>query len=197
MPALGTRAMKHSERDPRSTTGEILSQLRPRSLVRDGRDLVVKFQYDDVFRSYVAYRAWALIAVILVFVLVSTVLAVGVMFDAARWVPAPTPLWLRALALVLGAAVWVGGIIAQVYLFVLSLEGKAARLDRTSRGMIVAVPKGFIAYLKYSRTLAPWMLVVACVALPLAVLATNAPVAALLLASLAVLAPLLFSKLDP
>ena len=196
MPA-GTRAMKHSERDPRSTTGEILSQLRPRSLVRDGRDLMVKFQNDDVFRSYVAYRAWALIAVILVFVFVSTILAVGVMFDVARWVPAPAPLWLRALALVLGAAVWVGGIVAQVYLFVLSLEGKAARLDQSSRGMIVAVPKGFIPYLKYSRTLAPWILAAACVALPLAVLATGAPVPALLLASLTVLAPLLFSRLDP
>lgn len=189
--------MKHSGRDPRSTTGEILSQLRPRSLVRDGRDLMVKFQNDDVFRSYVAYRAWALIAVFLVFVLVSTVLAVGVMFDVARWVPPPAPLWLKGLAFLLGAAVWVGGIVAQVYLFVLSLEGKAARLDQSSRGMIVAVPKGFIPYLKYSRTLAPWILAAACVALPLAVLATSTPVAALLLASLAVLAPLLFSRLDP
>jgi len=189
--------MKHSERDPRSTTGEILSQLRPRSLARDGRDLVVKFQNDDAFRSYVAYRAWALIAVVLVFVLVSTVLSVTVMFDVVRWVPAPTPFWLRALALLLSAVVWVGGIVAQVYLFVLSLEGKAARLDRSSRGMVVAVPKGLVPYLKYSRTLAPWILVVACVALPLAVLATNTPVAALLLASLTVLAPLLFSRLDP
>jgi hypothetical protein len=195
MPA--TRTMKHGERDPRSTTGEILSQLRPRSLVRDGRDLVVKFQNDDVFRSYVAYRAWALIAVMLVFVLVSTVLAVTVMFDVVRWVPAPTPLWLRALALLISAAVWVGGIVAQAYLFVLSLEGKAARLDRSSRGMIVAVPKGFIPYLKYSRTLAPWILALLCVAFPLAVLATNSPVAALVLALLTVLAPVLFSRLDP
>jgi hypothetical protein len=189
--------MKHGERDPRSTTGEILSQLRPRSLVRDGRDLMVKFQKDDVFRSYVAYRAWALIAVMLVFILVSTVLSVTVMFDVARWAPAPAPLWLRALALLISAAVWVGGIVAQAYLFVLWLEGKAARLDRSSRGMIVAVPKGLIPYLKYSRTLAPWILALLCVALPLAVLATSAPVAALLLASLTVLAPVLFSRLDP
>jgi hypothetical protein len=195
MPA--TRTMKHGERDPRSTTGEILSQLRPRSLARDGRDLVVKFQNDDAFRSYVAYRAWALIAVVLVFVLVSTVLSVTVMFDVVRWVPAPTPFWLRALALLLSAVVWVGGIVAQVYLFVLSLEAKAARLDRTSRGMVVAVPKGFLPYLKYSRTLAPWILAVACVALPLALLAASAPVAALVLALLTVLAPLLFSRLDP
>jgi len=196
MPALGTRAVKHSERDPRSTTGEILSQLRPRSLVRDGRDLMVKFQTDDVFRSYIAYRLRAVVPVVLVFILVSTVCAVGIMFEAVRWVSPPVPFWLRGLALVLGAAVWIGGILAQVYLFLLWLEGRAARLNRSSQGMEVVLPGGLFAYLKYSRALAPWILAAICVALPLAVFATSAPVAALLLASLTVLAPVLFKKLD-
>lgn len=196
MPALGTRRVKHSERDPRSTTGEILSQLRPRSLVRDGRDLMVKFQNDDVFRSYIAYRLRGVVPVVLVFILVSTVCAVGIMFEAVRWVSPPVPLWLRGLALVLGAAVWIGGILAQVYLFLLWLEGRAARLNQSSRGMEVRIPRGFLAYLKYSRALAPWILAAICVALPLAVFATSAPVAALLLVSIAILAPLLFKKLD-
>ena len=196
MPALGTRAVKHSERDPRSTTGEILSQLRPRSLARDGRDLVVKFQRDDGFRSYIGYRLRTVVPVVLVFILVSTICAVGIMFEAVRWVSPPVPLWLRALALVLGAAVWIGGILAQVYLFLLWLEGRAARLDQSSRGMEVRIPRGLLAYLKYSRALAPWMLAAICVALPLAVFATSAPITALLLASLTVLAPLLFKKLD-
>ena len=188
--------MKHSKRDPRSTTGEILSQLRPRSVLRDARDLAVKFQKDDVFRSYIAYRIWAVVPVILVFILVSTVCAIGIMFGAAGWVSPPVPLWFRGLALVLGAAVWIGGILAQVYLFLLWLEGRAARLNRSSRGMEVVIPGGFLAYLKYSRALAPWILATVCVALPLAILAVNAPIAALLLVSIAILAPLLFKKFD-
>lgn len=192
-----SRPMKrHGERDPRSTTGEILSQLRPHSLVRDGRDLLVKFQQDDVFRSYIAYRIRAVVPVVFVFVLVSTVCAVGIMFEAARWVSPPTPLWLRGLAFLLGAAVWVGGILAQLYLFLLWLEGRAARLNRSSQGMEVVLPGGLLAYLKYSRALAPWILAAVCVALPLAVFAASAPIAALLLASLGILAPLVFKKLD-
>ena len=191
-----SRPMKqHGERELRAA-GDILGQLRPSILLRDARDLVVKFQRDDVFRSYIAYRIWTVLPVILVFILVSTVCAVGLMFEAVRWVSPPTPLWLRGLALVLGAAVWIGGILAQIYLFLLWLEGRAARLNRSSQGMEVRIPRGFLAYLKYSRALAPWILAAICVALPLAVFATSAPVAALLLASLTVLAPLLFKKLD-
>jgi hypothetical protein len=93
-------------------------------------------------------------------------------------------------------AVWIGGVLAQAYLFLLWLEGRAARLSQSSRGMEVRIPRGFLAYLKYSRALAPWILAVVCVALPLAILAVNAPVAALLLLSLVILAPLLFKKLD-
>ena len=191
-----SRPMKqHGERELRAA-GDILGQLRPRILLRDARDLVVKFQRDDVFRSYIAYRIWSVLPVILVFILVSTVCAVGIMFEAVRWVSPPAPLWLRGLALLLGAAVWIGGILAQVYLFLLWLEGRAARLNRSSQGMEVVLPGGLFAYLKYSRALAPWILAAICVALPLAVFATSAPVAALLLASLTVLAPVLFKKLD-
>jgi len=186
---------QHGERELRAA-GDILGQLRPRILLRDARDLVVKFQRDDVFRSYIAYRIWTVLPVILVFILVSTVCAVGIMFEVVRWVSPPAPLWLRGLALLLGAAVWIGGILAQGYLFLLWLEVRAARLNRSSQGMEVVLPGGLLAYLKYSRALAPWILAAVCVALPLAVFATSAPIAALLLASLTILAPLLFKKLD-
>jgi hypothetical protein len=186
----------HSERELRAAAGDMMGQLRPRSILRDARDLAVKFQRDDVCRSYIASRLWAVLPVVVVFILVSTVCAVVIMFGAARWVAPPVPLWLRGLALVLGAAVWVGGILAQVYLFLLWMEGRAARLNRSSRGMEVVLPGGFLAYLKYSRALAPWILAAVCVALPLALLAVKAPVAALLLASLSILAPLIFKRLD-
>ena len=97
--------MKHGERELRAAAGDMLSQLRPRSMLRDARDLALKFQRDDVFRGYIAARMWAVIPVIFVFILVSTVCAVGIMFNAARWVPPPVPLWVRGLALFLGGAV--------------------------------------------------------------------------------------------
>ena len=188
--------MKHSERELRAAAGDILSQLRPRSALRDARDLALKFTRDDVFREYVVSRMGGVIPVIFVFILVSTVCAIGIMFNAARWVPPPVPPWFRGFAFILGAAVWLGGVLAQVYLFLLWLEERAAQKNRSARGIEVSLPKGFLAYLKYSRALPPWILVAICVLIPLAVLAVNAPVAALLLVSLAILAPLLFKKLD-
>jgi len=188
--------MKHSERELRAAADDMLSQLRPRNALRDARDLAVKFQRDDVFREYVVYRMWVVIPVIFVFILVSTVCAIGIMFNAARWVSSPVPLWFRGLALFLGAAVWLGGVLAQVYLFLLWLEERAAERSRSARGIEVTLPKGFLAYLKYSRALPPWILVAICVVVPLANLAVNAPVAALLLVSIAILALLLFKKLD-
>jgi hypothetical protein len=188
--------MKHSERELRAAAGDVLSQLRPRNVLRDTRDLALKFQRDDVFRDYVVARMWVVIPVIFVFILVSTVCAIGIMFNAARWVSPPVPLWFRGVVLFLGAAVWLGGVVAQVYLFLLWLEERAAQRNRSARGIEVALPTGFLAYLKYSRALPPWILVAICVVVPLAILAVNAPVAALLLVSIAILAPLLFKKLD-
>jgi hypothetical protein len=55
---------------------------------------------------------------------------------------------------------------------------------------------GVLAYLKYSRALPPWILVALCVAVPVAILAYYSPLTALLLVSVAILAPVIFKKLD-
>ena len=190
------RAMKHSERELRAAAGDMLSQLHPRSVVRDVRDLALKVQRDEVFREYFATRVWVVIPVIFVFVLVSTVCAIGIMFNATRWISPPVPVWFRGFALLLGAAVWLGGVAAQVYVFLIWLEERAAQKSRSERGIQVAVPAGVLAYLKYSRALPPWILVALCVAAPMAILAYYSPLAALLVVSVAVLAPVLFRKLD-
>jgi hypothetical protein len=190
------RAMKHGERELRAAAGDMLSQLHPRSVVRDARDLALKVQRDEVFREYFVNRIWVVIPVILVFVLVSTVCAIGIMFNAARWISPPVPVWYRGFTLLLGAAVWLGGVVAQVYVFLIWLEERAAQKSRLERGIQVAVPAGVLAYLKYSRALPPWILVALCVAVPMAILAYYSPFAALLLVSVAVLAPVIFKKLD-
>ena len=183
------------ERELRAAADDMLDQLRPRRVLRDARDLAIKFQNDDVFRDYVVSRAWAVLPVVLVFFLVSTVCSIDVMFRTARLAYDP-PLWLRFFALLLGATVWLCGVVGQLYVFLIWLEERAAQRDRSEREKRVQVPAGFLNYLKYSRALPPWILVLVFVVLPLLNVARGAPLAALILATLVALAPVLFKKFD-
>jgi len=92
--------------------------------------------------------------------------------------------------------VWVGGLVGQIYVFAIWLEARAAQRDRDERGIDLQVPAGFLPYLKYSRALVPWILVSLCIVLPLASMASRSPVPALLLLTMALLAPFLFKKFD-
>ena len=182
------RAVRHGERELRAAGGDMLSQLRPRNILRDARDLALKIVRDEVLQDYLARRIWAVLGVVLVFVLVSAVCSIDVMFRAGRFMPG-------IFALIVGAACWAGGVVGQVYVFAIWLEARAAQKNRDERGLHVEVPAGFLAYLKYSRALVPWILIVACVVLPLLVMAPHAPLIAALLLVVAVLAPLIFKKL--
>lgn len=181
------RAVRHGERELRAAGGDMLSQLSPHNIVRDARDLALKFARDEVLHAYVGPRIWAVIAVILVFVLVSSVCAIDVMIKTGRFLPG-------IVALVLGAAAWAGGVVGQIYVFAIWLEGRAVLRDRDERGIDMQMPAGFLAYLKYSRALVPWILVAVCIALPLLVMALRVPVVALLLLAASGLAPFLFRK---
>jgi hypothetical protein len=183
------RAMRHRERELRAAGGDMLSQLRPRNIVRDARDLALKFARDEAVHAYVAPRIWAVLPVLLVFVLVSAVCSIDVMFKAAHFMPG-------IFTLFVGAAFWVVGVVGQIYVFAIWLEGRAAQKDRAERGIHVEMPAGFLAYLKYSRALVPWIAILACVALPLLIMALRAPLVALLLFTASLLAPFLFKKFD-
>jgi hypothetical protein len=183
------RAVRHGERELRAAGGDVLSQLRPRNILRDARDLALKFFRDDVLQAYLAPRIWAVLPVVLVFVLVATVCAIDVMFKAGRFMPG-------IFALAVGAAFWAGGVVGQIYVFAIWLEGRAAQRDREERGIEVEMPAGFLAYLKYSRALVPWVFILVCVALPLGLMAPRSPLAAGLLFVVALLAPFLFKKFD-
>jgi len=173
----------------------MFSQLRPRNALRDAIDLVLKVARDDVFREYVSDRIWLAIGALFVFFFVSTVCAIDLMFKVAHLV-SDSPLWLTGFALIVGAVVWAGGLLAQTYVFLIWLEGRAARRYREEQGIEIKVPHGFLAYLKYSRALPPWIVVLACVVLPLLIMASRAPLVALTLAVLAIATPAVFSKLD-
>ena len=189
------RGARLDERELRAAARDMLDQLRPRRVLRDAHDFALKFQNDEVFRDYVVSRIWVVLPVVLVFFLVSTICSIDVMFRTVRLVSDP-PLWLRFFALLLGAAVWLCGVVGQLYVFLIWLEERAAQRERSERGKRVRVPAGFLAYLKYSRALPPWILIVVFVVLPLLIMARGAPLAALILATLVALAPVLFKKLD-
>src|SRR5260221_9037302 len=93
------RAVRHGEHELRAAGGDVLSQLRPRNILRDARDLALKFVRDDVLQAYIAPRVWGVLPVVLVFVLVGTVCSIDVMIKTGRFVPG-------ILALFVGAAVW-------------------------------------------------------------------------------------------
>lgn len=187
--------MKPHARELRAAADDMLSQLRPRNVLRDAIDLVLKLSRDDVFREYVTDRIWIVVGVVFAFFLVSTVCSIDLMFRVARAAP-DSPLWLKGFALVVGVAVWSGGFLAQTYVFLIWLEERAAHRDRDERGIRLEVPRGFLPYLKYSRALPPWIVVLACVVLPLLIMARSAPLVALALAALAIAAPVVFRKLD-
>src|SRR5215467_13756385 len=122
------KAVRHGERELRAAGGDMLTQLNPRSIWRDARDLAMKFARDDALHAYLGPRIWAILAVVLAFVLVSTVCSIDMMFRFARYfsnfIMAP------ALALPFGAAVWTIGVLGQVYVFAIFLEGRASERDR-------------------------------------------------------------------
>jgi hypothetical protein len=189
------RGVRINERELRAAADDMRNQLRPRNLLRDAQDLLLKFQNDEVFSEYFVSRIWAVLAMVLVFVLVSSVCSIDVMFRVGSLVSDP-PLWLKPLALVVGAAVWVCGVAAQIYVFLIWLEERAAQKNRSERGIHVRVPAGVLAYLKYSRATLPWLLIFASIVVPLAIMARHAPVVVLLLVAVSVLAPYIFKKLD-
>jgi len=181
------RAVRHGERDLRAAGGDMLSQLNPRNIVRDAGDLALKFTRDQVLQAYITPRVWAVLAVVLVFVMVSSVLSIDVIMKASRYMPG-------FVALLVGAVAWAGGVVGQIYVFAIWLEGMAVQADRDERGLHVRMPSGFLAYLKYSRALVPWILVLVCVGLPLVVMGERVPLVALMLLTATVAAPVIFRK---
>jgi len=184
--------MKPDARELRVAADDMLGQLRPGKVLRDAMDLVLKLVRDDVFREYVAGRVWPVTGVIFAFFLVSTVCSIDVMFRVASG----SALWLKVFSLLVGSVVWLGGLLSQTYVFLIWLEERAVQRHRDEQGIRLKLPRGILAYLKYSRALPPWIVIALCVVLPLAIMARRIPLEALLLAALAILAPVVFRNLD-
>ena len=174
--------------------GELLSQLRPRNILRDVNDLLLKFEKDAVFQRYLKSRIRIVTPVVLVFVFVSTVCAIAVMFWSVRLIPPPVSFGVHLLVLLLGLAVWIGGIFAQTSIFAVWLEQRAR--NRSGGPHRSAPPGGVLNYLKYSRTVFPWTLVLLFVLLPLGILIDFAPVVAFIIIVILASAPFVYDRVD-
>ena len=179
-----------------SEAGELLVQLTPRNVLRDVNELLLKFQNDAILQNYLRSRIRIATPVVFVFVFVSTVCAIAVMFFVPRLIEPPVPFLYRLLVLLVGAAVWIGGIFAQTGIFAVWLEQRAIRRNRSGAAHRPAPPGGVLNYLKYSRTLFPWVMVAIFVVLPLGILVDFAPVVALVIIAVLVAAPYLYDKVD-
>lgn len=188
--------MKTRIRRFRSEAGELLVQLTPRNVFRDVNELLLKFQNDAILQTYLRSRIRIATPVVFVFVFVSTVCAIAVMFFAPRLVEPPVPFLYRLLVLIIGAAVWFGGIFAQTGIFAVWLEQRAIRRSRSGAARRTAPPGGVLNYLKYSRTMFPWLLVALFVVLPLGVLVYFAPVVALVIVTVLAAAPVVYDRVD-
>jgi len=159
------RSMRVSERELRAAAGDMRDQLRPRNVLRDAQDLLLKFQRDEIFSEYFANRIWAVLAMVLVFVLVSSVCSIDVMFPGGE-PDAPTAAVAQALCPGRrGGGMGVRG--NRAALRIPDLAGRiAAQKSRSERGLRVKIPAGVLAYLKYSRATLPWSSSSASIVLP-------------------------------
>jgi hypothetical protein len=182
----------------RTTAGDVLAHFLPRTVLRDLQQLAAAFQNEDLFRDYVGQRFGYLAAIVLVFVLISTVCAATVMLSVPRLVPPPAGAGLKFLAFLAGIAVWGAGIVAQLYLFfgwvqerALEKAGKLPahkfRFDRI----------GIEFLLKKRRIVVPGVLILVCIVVPLAILAVRAPIVALCLFIFGFGVPAVYTRIDP
>jgi hypothetical protein len=183
---------------PRTSVGDVLAHFMPHKVLRDARQLAVSFQNEDLFRDYVTTRIAWVSGVVLVFVLISTVCAATVMLSVPRFASPPVGLGLKFFAFLCGLAVWIAGVLAQLYLFfgwiqerALEKAGKLPphtfRFDRI----------GIEFLLKKRRVVVPGTVIVVCILVPLAILAVRAPIVALSLLVLGFGVPAVYTRIDP
>jgi hypothetical protein len=177
--------------------GETLAHFLPHRILRDARQLAVSFYNESLFRNYASERIGYISAVVLVFVLVSTVCAVAVMLSVPRLASPPVGFGLKFLSFLCGVAVWAAGILAQLYLFFGWVQERALEKAGKLPPHHFKLDRIGLAYLmKKPRVVVPGVVIAACIVVPLAILATRAPVVALALLAAGAAAPALYLRID-
>jgi hypothetical protein len=181
----------------RTGPGDILAHFLPHRVLRDARQLAVSFQNEDLFRDHVRDRLAYVGAVVLVFVLVSTVCAVAVMLSVPRLASPPVGFGLKFLAFLAGVAVWMAGILAQLYLFFGWVQERALeKAGKLPHHQFKLDRIGVEFLLKKPRIVVPGAIIVVCIVAPLAIVALHAPAVALALFAAGAGAPARYARVD-
>jgi hypothetical protein len=182
-----------------------LRRLVPHHARERARELAERYQYDDEFREYVASRTWLVLPTGFVFVLVSTVCAIGTVIFIGRYIRPPAP-FLGFAVLLLGIAVWLAGIAAQLLVYFSWLEHRAlphlvpparreARRASFDRRSAAALLRDILSRIS-ARSLSLWIPVAVFVLVPLGMLAFTSPKAVVFLVGIGILAPVLYIFFD-
>ena len=116
-----------SSKTPHSGATDLLRHFLPRHVLRELREQALSFQRNELFRAYVLRRMWFVIPLSLVFVLIGSACAAGVIDFLLGLVTQPPARWFVVIVLCLGAAVWFASIISQLYVLFACLERQALR----------------------------------------------------------------------
>jgi hypothetical protein len=168
----------------------------PLETLKEARDLVNRFEDVEGFRLYVLERKWLVIPAVLVIVLVSIACAAGtVVFLAGAYSLLTLP------ALLLAPVILIGSLFVQLYIFFYWLENRAlaralGHRAKPVQGMLAAWVSRKLGVDMGTFPPVPWILAAIVLFAPLAMLAYFALKIALVLIVLAILAPILFARLD-
>ena len=118
--------------EPRHRPVDLLEHFVPERVLRELRERALSFQREEQFRAYVLKRAWLLLPLFLVFVIVDTAIAAEMVFLARAAGPSPAPAWFVVAVYCLAAAAWLAGIVAQLHWLFAWLERRALGTSRTT-----------------------------------------------------------------
>jgi len=92
--------MHEPDAGPRHRAVDLLEHFVPERVLRELRERALSFQREEQFRAYVLKRAWFLMPLLLVFVVVDTAIAAEMVFLARAAGPSPRPpgSWSRSIA---------------------------------------------------------------------------------------------------
>lgn len=149
--------------------------------LKDARNLLARLQDGEPFRDHVQDRLRLVIPALALFALISLACAAATAISFAD-----LSSWLTLPGFLLAPAVLVGSLYVQGLVFFSWLERRALALALGHR------PRGPVGELPP----VPWLLAAAALLVPLALLATLAPVVALVLVAAGALVPFLYVRLD-
>ncbi len=157
-----------------------MAQHSPLRSLKEFANLANRLKEGESFRQYVLKRLRLVVPLGLVVVATAIASVLGVVGFLSG-----VHSFLTLLGLLLAPFVLIGSLLVQGYLVFSWLEGRAlARAYGKRAAPSVGLPP------------MPWVLAIACVALPMLMLMSAAPQVALFLVALHVLAPIMFTRLD-